>query len=135
MEIVEEVGLITCERQIIDQRPDSSIGGVPVGSCLDEVHMEEKRVKVQVQAEEEEKEKHTEENMVRKKERTNNHSSAWHMDGMTRTDTRANVVSHIIQYAHCVGEKMTCEVCCLHFPCRCGKLFRLDPAILEAHVR
>ena len=33
---------------------DSSFGGVPVGSCLDDVHMEEEGVKVQVQAEEEE---------------------------------------------------------------------------------
>ena len=33
---------------------DSSVGGVPVGSCLDEVHMEEEGVQVKVQAEEEE---------------------------------------------------------------------------------
>ena len=36
------------------QGPDSSVGEVPVGSCPDEVHMEEDGVKVQVQAEEEE---------------------------------------------------------------------------------
>ena len=34
--------------------PDSSVGGVPVGSCLGEVHMEEERVEVKVQTEEEE---------------------------------------------------------------------------------
>ena len=34
--------------------PDSSLGGVPVGYCLDEVHMEEEGVQVQVQKEEEE---------------------------------------------------------------------------------
>ena len=34
--------------------PDSSIGGVPVGYCPDEVHMEEEEVQFQVQAEEEE---------------------------------------------------------------------------------
>ena len=34
--------------------PDSSYGGVPVGSCLDEVHMAEEKVEDQVQAEEEE---------------------------------------------------------------------------------
>ena len=34
--------------------PDSSLGGVPVGSCLDEVHMEEEGIQVKVQAEEEE---------------------------------------------------------------------------------
>ena len=34
--------------------PDSSIGGVPVGFCPDEVHMEEEEVQVKVQAEEEE---------------------------------------------------------------------------------
>ena len=35
--------------------PDSSVGGVPVGYCPDEVHMEEEGVQVKVQAEEEEK--------------------------------------------------------------------------------
>ena len=39
---------------LLAKGPDSSVGGVPVGSCLDDVHMEEKVVKVQVQAEEEE---------------------------------------------------------------------------------
>ena len=34
--------------------PDSSVGGVPVGYCLDEVHMEEEEVQVKVQVEEEE---------------------------------------------------------------------------------
>ena len=33
--------------------PDSSFGGVPVGYCPDEVHIEEEEVQVQVQAEEE----------------------------------------------------------------------------------
>ena len=45
---------LLCERRVIDQRADSSVGGVPVGSCLEDIHMEEKGVKVQVQAEEEE---------------------------------------------------------------------------------
>ena len=39
---------------LLTKGPESSVGGVPVGSCLDDVHMEEKRVKVQVQAQEEE---------------------------------------------------------------------------------
>ena len=34
--------------------PDSSVGGVPVGYCPDEVHMEEEEVQVKVQTEEEE---------------------------------------------------------------------------------
>ena len=39
---------------LLTKGPDSSVGGVPVGSCLDEVHMEEEGIKVLVQAEEEE---------------------------------------------------------------------------------
>ena len=39
---------------LLTKGPDSSVGGVPVGYCPDEVHMEEEGVKVQVQAEEEE---------------------------------------------------------------------------------
>ena len=34
--------------------PDFSFGGVPVGYCSDEVHMDEEGVQIQVQAEEEE---------------------------------------------------------------------------------
>ena len=34
--------------------PDSSVGGVPVGYCPDEVHMEEEKVQVKFQVEEEE---------------------------------------------------------------------------------
>ena len=32
--------------------PDSSVGGVPVGYCTEEVHMEEEKVQVKVQVEE-----------------------------------------------------------------------------------
>ena len=49
-------------------------------------------------------EKDAEESKVRIEERTDNHSSAWHMDGMTRTNTWANVVSHITR-ARCEREK------------------------------
>ena len=41
-------------RILLTEGPDSSLGGVPVGSCLDEIHMEEERVEVKVQTEEEE---------------------------------------------------------------------------------
>ena len=34
--------------------PDSSVGGVPVGYCPDEVHMEEEEVQIKIQIEEEE---------------------------------------------------------------------------------
>ena len=34
--------------------PDSSVGGVPVGYCPDDFHMEEEEVQVEVQVEEEE---------------------------------------------------------------------------------
>ena len=54
MEIVEEVGLITCERRVVDQRarPPSFGGKCQWDICPDEVHMEEEGLKVQVQAEE-----------------------------------------------------------------------------------
>ena len=39
---------------LLAKGPDSSFGGVPVGCCPDEVHMEEEEAQVQVQAEEEE---------------------------------------------------------------------------------
>ena len=43
-------GLITCERVNSAKGPDSSVGGVPVGNCLDVDHMEEEvRVRIQVQ--------------------------------------------------------------------------------------
>ena len=38
---------------LLAKGPDSSFGGVPVGYCPDEVHMEEEEVQVKVQAEEE----------------------------------------------------------------------------------
>ena len=52
---------------LLAKGPDYSFGGVPVGYCPDEVHMEEEGVQVKVQAKKEEEigEKHTEGNMVR----------------------------------------------------------------------
>ena len=35
------------------QGPDSSVGGLPVGYCSDEVHLDEEKVQVKVQEEEE----------------------------------------------------------------------------------
>ena len=55
----------------------------------------------------------SEECKVRVEERTNNHSGAWHMFEMTRTNTWANVVWHIITSAHKHEKKGTCEVYCL----------------------
>ena len=52
VEIVKDVGLITCERGDFGQGPDSSVGGVPVGYCTDGGHMEEE-VQLKVQVEEE----------------------------------------------------------------------------------
>ena len=55
MEIVEEVGLITCEREVIGQRARLLVLLECTGrSCSDEVHMEEERVEVKVQTEEKE---------------------------------------------------------------------------------
>ena len=39
---------------LLAKGPESSFGGVPVGYCLNEVHMEEEEVQLKVQAEEEE---------------------------------------------------------------------------------
>ena len=39
---------------LLAKGPDSSFGGVPVGYCPDEVHIEEEGVQVKVQVEEEE---------------------------------------------------------------------------------
>ena len=52
---------------ILAKGPDSSFGGVPVGYCPDEVHMEEEEVQVKVQAEEEEIGETHKGNKVRKK--------------------------------------------------------------------
>ena len=58
--------------------PDSSVGGVRVGYCPDDLHMEEE-VQVKVQVEEEEiGEKQKEGNKVRNKERENKRSSHTH---------------------------------------------------------
>ena len=54
MEVVRDVGLITCERGIFGKGPDSSVGGVPMGYCTDDVHMEEEEVQHKVEVEEEE---------------------------------------------------------------------------------
>ena len=52
MEVVKDVGLITCERCDFGQGADSSVGGVPVGYCSYDNHMEEE-VQLKVQVEEE----------------------------------------------------------------------------------
>ena len=55
MEVVKDVGLITCERVNSAKGPDSSVGGVPVVNCLGVVHMEEEvqdRVQVEMGREE-----------------------------------------------------------------------------------
>ena len=49
------VPCLSCVRGAFSAKgPDSSFGGVPVGYCPDEVHMEEEGVQVKVQVEEEE---------------------------------------------------------------------------------
>ena len=51
MEVVEEVGLVTCER-LLAKGPDSSLGEVHRGSGSEDIHMEEEKVEVKVQEEE-----------------------------------------------------------------------------------
>ena len=41
VEVVQELGLITCERVNSTKGPDSSVGGGVVVNCLGVVHMEE----------------------------------------------------------------------------------------------
>ena len=43
MEIIEEVGLITC---VLAKGPDSSLGEVHRGSCSEDIRMEEEKVEV-----------------------------------------------------------------------------------------
>ena len=50
MEVVRELGLITCESGVSAKGPDSSVGGVPVVNCRNVDHMEEE-IQVSVQAE------------------------------------------------------------------------------------
>ena len=78
--------------------------------------MEEEKIEVKVQEDEVEDERDCEECKVEIEERTDNHPGAWHMDEMTRTNTWANVVWHIITSAHKHEKKVTCEVYCLHTP-------------------
>ena len=115
LEIVEEVGLVTCESGVIGQRARllswRSAQGIFASMTST---WKRKWYKSRFRQKKKRQEKHTEENKVRNKERTNDLSGARHMDEMTRTSTWANVVSHIIQHAHCVREKVTCEVYCLH---------------------
>ena len=66
--------------------PDSSVGGVPVGYCPDDVHMEEE-VQLKVQVEEERTgETHGKEQSEEQREREQTHMGD-HADEMTRTNT------------------------------------------------
>ena len=64
---------------------DSSFGGVPVGYCPDEVHMEEEGVQVQVQAEEEIGETHGREQGEEKGREQTIESHAWMTMRMRRS--------------------------------------------------
>ena len=59
---------------LLAKGPDSSIGGVPVGNGLDEIHMEEERVRIKVQAEEEEEIRATHEREQGEEKRENKQS-------------------------------------------------------------
>ena len=105
VEIVEEAGLITCERGVIGQRARLLIGrSAQVILLRGHPHGRGKGRKSRFRKKKWKIEKDTEESKVKIEERTDNHSGAWHMDGMTRTNTWANVVSHIIIPARCERE-------------------------------
>ena len=100
--------------------PDSSFGGVPVGYCPDEVHMEEDEVQVQVQAEEEEiGETHEREQGEEKGIERAIKSHTW-----LTTRLRRSAHQHMIHAVWCAihecaftaWEKVTWEVYCLHSP-------------------
>ena len=52
MEIVKEVGLMTCERGVIGQRARLLIGRSAQGTCSEDIHMKEEKVEVRVQEDE-----------------------------------------------------------------------------------
>ena len=86
VKVVRELGLVTCERGVFGQGgPDFSVGGVPVGNCLDVDHMkEEVQVSVQVEVEREEQ------GTRRGTERTDAQATAHmddHVDDITPTNT------------------------------------------------
>ena len=114
--------LIIVVGRLLTKGPDSSFGGVHRGSCSDDVSMEEERVEVKVQAEEEKIGETHRREQGEEKERTDNHSSAWHMDGMTRTNTWANVVTHIITRARCEREKGDVWGVLFTLPVGCSRL-------------
>ena len=73
--------------------PDSSAGGVPVGYCPDDVHVEEEvQHKFRVEEEEWIGEIHREEQSEEQRERKNNQVAHMgdHADDMTRTNTFLN---------------------------------------------
>ena len=95
--------------------PDSSIGGVPEGICLDVDHMEEEiQVRVQVEVEREEQGiGETRKGTRRGTERTNQmHDMDDYGDDMTRSCRHLSQsgVSHIMKHVRCAREKVTCEV-------------------------
>ena len=108
VEIVEEVGLVPCERGVSGQRHRllnwRSASGIlhrwsPHGGGKGRKPNSSRR----------RRDKRNTRKRTKRRKRTDNHPSALRMDGMTPTNTWANVVSHIIQHAHCARENMTCD--------------------------
>ena len=92
--------------KLLTKGPDSSIGGVPVVCCLDEVHMEEEEVQVQVQAEEEEiGETHGREQFEEKRREQTIKSHRWKTMRMRRS-----VHQHLSRAVWCA----TISACSLH---------------------
>ena len=82
-----------------------------------------KRKKVEVKVQEDEVEDGRDRGRVRREGRREiKHTSAWHMNEMTRTNTWASVVWDIITHARKPEKKVTCEVYCLHTPVGCSRL-------------
>ena len=95
VEIVEEVGLVTCERSVIGQI-DRLLIGRHRGSCSEEIHMEEEKVEVKVQGEEVEVE---------------NRERQWREQSEDRRENRQSLrrMTHGWYDAHKHLEPMSCE--------------------------
>ena len=93
VEFVEELELITCEKRVVDQSVRLLIRGSAQGISLSEpTHIEKGRD----QEDEVEDERDCEKCKV-KSRREIKHTSAWHMDDMTRTTPWANVTCDTVQ--------------------------------------
>ena len=107
--VVEEVGLITCEKCVVGQRPRLLIGRSARGILLRQ-HPHGRGKSGNQSSEGWFGRWERQMKSAKRGRREIKHSSAWHIDEMTRTNTWANVVWDIITHARKHEKKVTCEV-------------------------